>query len=173
MYCIGNPTKFEARFLRIPYCHIFGKSHLFLVLSCNWLLHNKNKKVIVYSALGWQKEISNQKWEIILTSIAFDSILKFPCYCHIAVKCHYIKSIPCNLNFTLLYLWWSQKANTSVTLLRKGTKKTEITPSWREILDENWNTELHHTPFFQIFLVECEYVNFEMIHWANLKGRQF
>ena len=30
---------------------------------------------------------------------------------------------------------------------------------------------IHH--FFQIFHVELEYVIFEMIHWANLKGRQF
>ena len=49
----------------------------------------------------------------------------------------------------------------------------QSTPSWREILDENWSTELHHTSFFQIFHVELEYVIFEMIHWANLKGRQF
>ena len=47
------------------------------------------------------------------------------------------------------------------------------TPSWKKILDENWSTELYHTSFFLIFHVELEYVIFEMIHWANLKGKQF
>ena len=47
------------------------------------------------------------------------------------------------------------------------------TPSWRTILDENWDTELDYIWFFQIFHVESEYIIFEIIHWANLKGRHF
>jgi len=47
------------------------------------------------------------------------------------------------------------------------------TPNLKKVLDENWSTELYHVSFFQIFHVELEYVIFEMIHWANLKGRQF
>ena len=42
-----------------------------------------------------------------------------------------------------------------------------------EDFDENLSTELYYTSFFQIFHVELEYVIFEMIHRANLKGRQF
>ena len=47
------------------------------------------------------------------------------------------------------------------------------TPSLNTILVENWWTETYDTPFFCIFHVESEYITFKMIHWANLKGRQF
>ena len=58
-----------------------------------------------------------------------------------------------------------------IVALRTGALGT--TPSWKKVLDENWSTELYHTSIFQIFHVELEYVIFKMIHWANLKGRQF
>ena len=49
----------------------------------------------------------------------------------------------------------------------------KCTLSWRTILVEDWSTELYHISFFQIFLVELEYITFKMIHWAKMKGRQF
>ena len=57
--------------------------------------------------------------------------------------------------------------------IEKYHKKRGPHQAGRRFLDENWSTELYHISFFQIFHVELEYVIFEMIHWANLKGRQF
>ena len=48
-----------------------------------------------------------------------------------------------------------------------------LTPRWRTFLDESWNTELLYASLFSVFYVESEYITFKMIHWANLKGRQF
>ena len=47
------------------------------------------------------------------------------------------------------------------------------TPGWRTFLDESWNTELLYASLFSVFYVESEYITFKMIHWANLKGRQY
>ena len=67
----------------------------------------------------------------------------------------------------------------ALNLSRNNQKKCllfshiDITSSWKKILDENRSTELYHTSFFWIFHVELDFLIFEMIHWANLKGRQF
>ena len=47
------------------------------------------------------------------------------------------------------------------------------TTSWRTIVDENWNTKLYYTWFFDIFDVGLKYVTFKMIQWAEMKGRHF
>ena len=65
------------------------------------------------------------------------------------------------------------KNPSSQCLQDKWCTNFSCTPSWKKVLDENWSTELYHISFFKIFHVELEYVIFEMIHWANLKGRQF
>ena len=47
------------------------------------------------------------------------------------------------------------------------------TPNVDVILVQIRNTELYYAHFLQIFNIELVYVTFEMIHLANLKGRQF